>query len=35
MRLGVAFGKGQKKSRHCLTVTGNKEYVCPNLSDNN
>ena len=35
MRLGVRFGKGQKKSRHFLTVTGNKEYVCPNLSDIN
>lgn len=32
MRLGVAFGKGHKKSRHFLTVTGNKEYVCPNQS---
>ena len=29
MRFGVAFEKGHKKSRHFLTVTGNKEYVCP------
>ena len=27
MRFGVGFGKGQKKSRHFLTVTGNKEYI--------
>ena len=32
MRLGVGFGKGQKKSRHFFTVTGNKEYVSPNQS---
>ena len=35
MRLDFRFGKGHKKSRHFLTVTGNKEYVCPNLSDIN
>ena len=35
MRLGVGFGKGHKKSRHFFTVTGNKEYVSPNLSDIN
>ena len=29
MRLGVAFKKGHKKSRHFLTVTGNKEYIYP------
>ena len=29
MCLGVRCGKGHKKSRHFLTVTGNKEYVCP------
>ena len=35
MRLGVAFEKGHKKSRHFLTVTGNKEYVCPYRFDIN
>ena len=29
MCLGVRCGKVHKKSRHFLTVTGNKEYVCP------
>lgn len=29
MRLGAGFGKGHKKSRHFLTVTGNKENVYP------